>query len=162
MATGWLCEGESKMSSKDFPPDSEIGSLTKDMFTLPGQNIRVSDALSNPSELSGCLILYCEDKRSNCLADARVAFYDRKLFALYACDAFVFFCYSVVYGCINCMFCNVHALEFGRPTPVMPRVFGLGWADLFTFVFLFCELVAAAVILGGLYAKFSVAKVSKK
>ena len=72
-------ETGTKMSITDFEGGSEIGSLTEDKYTLPGLNIRVADALSNPSEMSGCVILFCERERFDCKVDARVEFYDRML-----------------------------------------------------------------------------------
>lgn len=151
ITTGWMCDGGSKMSLADFPGGSEIGSLTEDKYTLPGQNIRVADALSNPSEMSGCVILFCERRRFDCLVDARVEFYDRM-----STYVFFFFISKLCYIAKNlCGLFECDDTEFGKP-PIVPIVaFGLGWGDLITLVCGIVEIFALSIIFARLYGKFT-------
>eukprot|EP01084_Bolivina_argentea_P134392 237063_1 len=77
LGNSWQCEPGAKFTESSFGSNQKIHELAAGDVTAPAENIRVADALSNPSSNIGCFIAWCGRTRRACMANFNVEFYDQ-------------------------------------------------------------------------------------
>jgi len=101
VGTGIMCSENAAFDDTSLKRMKSICKLNKDQRSCPGENIRVSDTVSDPSIAELCVVAYCGNEYFKCEADIEVEFYDQfakpselstVVLGLTGLDLFVFFC----------------------------------------------------------------------
>ena len=76
VTSGQNCEPGVPIAEANINEKNKVGMITAEQKSFIQERLRVSDALSNPTARSVCVLIYCQNQRTACLIDVDASIYD--------------------------------------------------------------------------------------